>query len=169
MNKGMKHIMLCLMLGLILTSCSDKGEIQSQRRWIKHTVAIVAPVEDEITKVRLERTATWFLENFRQAQLHNSTAIDLHLEWYDESSEDLVKLSRELSGREDVLAVIGPFGNEALAEFAPACQRTGKPLIAPTVTSEDIIRRYAVTTSGMRINRYKYIGLANLNTILFTI
>ncbi|MBQ9185736.1 MAG: peptidase C13 [Bacteroidales bacterium] len=164
----MKHIMLCLMLGLILTSCSDKGEIQSQRRWIKHTVAIVAPVEDAITKVRLERTATWFLENFRQAQLHNSTAIDLHLEWYDESSEDLVKLSRELSGREDVLAVIGPFGNEDLAALAPACQRTGKPLIAPTATSEDIIRRYAVTTSGMRINRDPFLWSLTESDVSFT-
>lgn len=160
--------MLCLMLGLILTSCSDKGVIQSQRRWIKHTVAIVAPVEDGITKVRLERTATWFLENFRQAQLHNSTAIDLHLEWYDESSEDLVKLSRELSGREDVLAVIGPFGNEALADFAPACQRTGKPLIAPTASSEDIIRRYAVTTSGMRINRDPFLWSLTESDVSFT-
>ena len=161
--------MRCLMLGLILTSCSDKGmESQSQRRWIKHTVAIVAPVEDEITKVRLERTATWFLENFRQAQLHNSKAIDLHLEWYDESSQDLVKLSRELSGRENVLAVIGPFGNEDLAEFAPACQRTGKPLIAPTVTSEDIIRRYAVTTSGMRINRDPFLWSLTESDVSFT-
>lgn len=160
--------MLGLMLGLILTSCSDKGDIRSQRRWITHTVAIVAPIEDEIMMVRLKRTATWFLENFRQAQLHNSTAIDLHLEWYDESSQDLVKLSRELSGREDVLAVIGPFGNEDIAAFAPACQRTGKPIIAPTVTSEDIIRRYAVTTSGMRINRDPFLWSLTESDVSFT-
>lgn len=165
MSKRTLHILLCLVAGLILYSCSDK-ELgpQSQRQWTEYTVAIVAPAGE----TRLERTAEWFEENFHQAQLHNSRAVDLRLEWYDESSEDLEKLSQELSGREDVLAVIGPFGNDNLATFAPACKKTGKPLIAPTATSEDIIRRYAVTTSGMSVNRNPFLWSLTESDVSFT-
>lgn len=169
MSRRTVHVLLCFVAGLILSACSEKeGGYRSQRRWITHTVAVVAPVGDGIAKVRLERTAAWFLENFREAQLHNSTAINLRIEWYDELSEDLLKLSRELAGREDVIAVIGPFGNEGLATFAPACQRKGKALIAPAATSEDVIRRYAVTTSGMRINRDPFLWSLTESDVSFT-
>ncbi len=169
MSKRPLRILLCLVAGLLLYSCSDKEiEYQSLRHWTEYTVAIVAPIGDETAKTRLERTAAWFLENFHQAQLHNSKAVDLRLEWYDESTEDLERLSQELSGREDVLAVIGPFGNDNLATFAPACKSTGKPLIAPTATSEDIIRRYAVTTSGMRINRDPFLWSLTESDVSFT-
>lgn len=167
MNKTLTHLLLCLLAGLILTSCSDK-ENGNQRRRAEYTVAVVAPLDDEVLKARLERTANWFLENFYHSQLSNSTAVGMKLEWYDESTEDLVKLSRELALREDLLSIIGPFGNEGLAEFAPACQRSGKPLITPTATSEDIIRRYAVTTSGMRINKDPFLWSLTETDVSFT-
>lgn len=59
-----------------------------------------------------------------------------YMEWYDELSTDLEALSKELAGREDIIAIIGPFSNENMALFAPACQMRHKPLIAPTVTIE---------------------------------
>ena len=169
MSRKPVRALLCFVAALILVSCTDKEiAYRSQRRWIKHTVAVVAPMGEEIGKARLDRTAKWFLENFREAQLHNSIAIDLQLEWYDESTENLEELSRELSTREDVIAIIGPFGNEALAAFAPACQRTLKPLIAPTTTSEDVIRRYAVTTSGLKINRDPFLWSLTESDVSFT-
>ncbi len=169
MSRMTKHILPWLFFALFLLSCNREAvELRSQRSWTRRTVAVVAPLGDEILKNRLERTAVWFLENFREAQLHNALAIDLRLEWYDESSEDLVKLSRILSGREDLIAVIGPFGNENLASFAPACKRTGKPLIAPTATSEDVIRPYAVTTSGMSINRDPFLWSLTESDVSFT-
>ena len=137
------------------TSCrqeDDTIEIVPARHWVEKTVAVVAPVGDAATKTRLERTAEWFLENFREAQLHDTLAIDLKLEWHDELSEDLEALSGQLAGREDIVAVIGPFANGSVARFAPACSKTQKPLITPTATSEDIIRRYAVTTNGLNTN-----------------
>ena len=45
--------------------------------------------------------------------------------------------------------MFGPFGNDAVAKLAPACQQTHKPVIAPTATSEDVIRRFAVGTAGV--------------------
>ncbi|MBR6900242.1 MAG: peptidase C13, partial [Bacteroidales bacterium] len=42
----------------------------------------------------------------------------------------------------------GPFNSSSLEVFAQACQQTEKPLIAPTATSEEVIRRYAVPTKS---------------------
>ena len=139
----------------LFTSCKQKDDVVQTvpaRKWVEKTVAVVAPIGDAATKTRLERTAGWFQQNLREAQLRNQLAVSLKIEWYDEMSEDLTTLSQTLAGRDDIVAVIGPFANEGVAQFAPACKNTMKPLIAPTATSEDIIRRYAVTTSGVRTN-----------------
>lgn len=148
-----------LALLLLAISCSREPEVilTPQRQWESHTVAVVAPLGDSGTQTRLERTADWFLKNFREAQLKNELAIDLKIEWYDESSGNMKVLSEELAGREDIDAVIGPFGNEPLAEFAPACYRTEKPLIAPVTTSEEIIRRYAVASASGQRKTYPFL------------
>lgn len=149
------------LIGLIgLMGCTqedDTIEIVPARHWVEKTVAVVAPISDAPTKTRLERTATWFLENFREAQRRDTLAIDLRIEWHDELTEDLAALSTRLAGDSTVIAVIGPFSNEGVAAFAPACMKTQKPLIAPTATSEDIIRRYAVTTSGLQTNKSPFL------------
>ncbi len=127
------------------------------RHWVEKTVAVVAPIGDAATKTRLERTAEWFQQNLHEAQLHDTLAVRMKLEWHDELSEDLTALSQTLADREDIVAVIGPFANENVALFAPACMKTMKPLVAPTATSEDVIRRYAVTTSGLSTNETPFL------------
>ena len=143
---------ICLSL-LLLTGCKQEDDTivyQQSRRWVEKTVAVVAPTSaDAATKARFERTALWFLDNLHQAQLHDTLCISLKLEWHDELTEDLAQLGETLAGRDDVMAVIGPFGNDAVATFAPACQQTHKPVIAPTATSEDVIRRFAVGSAGV--------------------
>ena len=139
------------MLLLSVHGCSDKDDIdvpEPDSNEIVRKIAVVAPIGDAVTRTRLERTAEWFTQNLNEALSYDTLKISLKLEWYDELSADLNALSRELAGREDLIAIIGPFGNESMAQFAPACQKTHKPLIAPTVTSEEIIRRYAVSTAG---------------------
>lgn len=153
-----KSVLLCAAFfalnSLFFTSCSkddDRVVYQQQRRWVEKTVAVVAPLSHAQTKTRLERTAQWMLDNFHEAQLHDTLCVRLKLEWHDELTENLTTLSETLANREDVIAVVGPFANDNVAVFAPACKQTLKPLIAPTATSEDIIRRYAVSSnSGLR-------------------
>ena len=154
-SKKLSTMLLCLTGIMLFTACKqedDKIEIVPARHWVSKKVAVVAPLGDAATKTRLERTAAWFLENFREAQMHDTLAIDLQIEWYDELSENLTALSTSLADREDIVAVIGPFANEHVADFAPACMKTQKPLIAPTATSEEVIRRYAVTSNGLSAN-----------------
>ncbi len=129
-------------------SCTKDGdpvtEIVPAHHWVEKTVAVVAPLSDATSKEQLERTAHWFTENLTEAQRQDTLAISLKIEWYDEDTEDLAALSKTLAGRDDITAIIGPFGNDAVAAFAPACQTPRKPLIVPTATSEEILRRYAV-------------------------
>ena len=143
---------ICLSL-LFLIGCKQEDDTivyQQSRRWVEKTVAVVAPTSaDAATKARFERTAQWLLDNLHQAQLHDTLCISLKLEWHDELTEDLAQLGKKLASRDDVMAVIGPFGNDAVATFAPACQQTHKPVIAPTATSEDVIRRFAVGSAGV--------------------
>ena len=141
----------------LFTSCSQEADTivyQQSRRWVEKTVAVVAPTSaDAATKARFERTAQWFLDNLHQAQLHDTLCISLKLEWHDELTEDLQLLGQTLADREDVMAVIGPFSNDGVALLAPACQETQKPVIAPTATSEEVIRRFAVGTAGVKNKR----------------
>ena len=135
---------------LLFGGCHKEDEYiyQDSRRWVEKTVAVVAPTSDPIMKARLERTADWMLQSLHNAQLHDTLCIDLKLEWYDEDTEDMAALGEELSSRDDVMAIIGPFDNDRANRFAPYCQRTGKPLILPTATSESLIRRFAITSTG---------------------
>ena len=156
------EILMATVIGLLtlFSACregDDTLEIVPQRHWLTRTVAVVAPLADNATRTRLERTAAWFSENFRKAQMRDTLAIDLQIEWHDELTEDLKTLATTLASRDDVLAIIGPFANENVATFAPACLKTLKPLIAPTATSEEIIRRYAIGTSGIGANEHPFL------------
>ena len=141
----------------LFTSCStedDKIVVQTEHRWVDKKVAVVYPNRNPITKAQLERTAQWFLDNFQEAQLSTGVCVRLKLEWYDELTANLDALSTQLANDPDVVAIVGPFNSNSLEVFAEACQQTEKPLIAPTATSEEIIRRYAVPTqSGTRTVR----------------
>lgn len=103
-------------------------------------IAIVAPGSLD---ARLKQTATWFLE---------SRSSDLKYEWFDEEKENISSLGSTLSNRKDVLTVIGPFDNERMAPLAQKCKETLKPIIAPTVSSEEVIRRFCVKTAGQDKN-----------------
>ena len=155
--KGIPTFFNFIIFTSFLTACRQEADTivyQQSRRWVEKTVAVVAPTSaDAATKARFERTAQWFLDNLHQAQLHDTLCISLKLEWHDELTEDLQLLGQTLADREDVMAVIGPFSNDGVALLAPACQETQKPVIAPTATSEEVIRRFAVGTAGVKNKR----------------
>jgi len=135
----------------LFTSCKQEDDtivIINSRRWVEKTVAVVAPLNDPIMKARLERTAEWMLGSLHNAQLHDTLCINLKLEWYDEYGTDLKALGERLANRNDLMAVIGPFDSDNVDILAPYCQQTLKPLILPTATSETVIRRFAITSTG---------------------
>ena len=153
--KKLSTILLCAAFFILhcslFTSCKtedDKIVVQTEHRWVDKKVAVVYPNRNAMTKAQLERTAQWFLDNFKEAQLSGDVCVRLQLDWYDELSYNLDALSTELANDTSVVAIIGPFNSSSLEVFAQACQQTEKPLIAPTATSEEVIRRYAVPTKS---------------------
>ena len=150
--KSEKWVAAILLLFVVFfTGCKQEDDvtvIKPARHWVEKKVAVVAPLSDKVMRLRLELTAKWFLENLENSQKYDTLAIRLNLEWYDEQTEDLNALSTTLANRDDIIAIVGPFENDAVATFANACQKTLKPLIAPTATSEEIVRRYAVKSGS---------------------
>ena len=157
----------------LFTSCCQEDDTivyQPQRHWMERTVAVVAPLDDAATKERLERTAQWFLDNFREAQLNDTLAVTLKIDWYDEQTENIAALSSRLAADTTLTAIIGPFANDHVATFAAACQSTLKPLIAPTATSEEVIRRYAVSNAGSatQFNKRPFLWALTETDVAFT-
>lgn len=141
---------------LAMVSCSDDNDTMptptptptpSGRELVKK-VAVVAPIGDAATKTRLERTASWLAENLKEAQKGDSLVVSLQIEWYDEQRSDMETLGSQLAGRNDIAAIVGPFDNDRMDVFADACKKTHKLLIAPTITSDQVMRKYAVSTAG---------------------
>ena len=157
MFDGRWMMWLCAACMTLLMACKTEDDTivyQQQHQWVDKKVAVVYPYRNTHTKAQLERTAQWFLDNFTEAQLANDVCIRLQLDWYDELSSDLKALSTKLANDTNVVAIVGPFSSSSLEVFAQACQQNEKPLIAPTATSEEILRRYAVPTlSGTRTVR----------------
>ena len=146
-NKWILFTLLCT----LFMSCKTEDDTivyQKTRRWVDKKVAVVAPLNDPILKARLERTAGWMLDNLYNGQLHDTLCVNLKLEWYDEYGTDLKALGERLANRDDLMAVIGPFDSDNVDILAPYCQQTLKPLILPTATSETVIRRFAITSTG---------------------
>lgn len=131
-----------------LFSCSNN--IFSRDYTVKNLkVAVIIPY-DEGSDLRrhYQQTINMFLENYTFAQKNLTKRINFVLEYYNESTENLDALGEELSKREDIIAVIGPISSINVDKIAQHCKETEKTIITPTASSEDLVRRYAVSETG---------------------
>ena len=161
-------ILFCLLV--LLVSCGKNEDPQQTQQkdttWVPRTIAVVAPQGAQNQNLKL--AADWFLTNFKDAQKTFEQGVELKLEWYDETREDLKSLATTLSGRDEVIAIVGPFDNNAVASFADVCRNTHKTLIAPCATSEEVIRRFAVTSSGKEKNLEPFLWSLTASDVSFT-
>ena len=155
--KASRLTLLFALVACLFVSCSrepDKVVYISRYKAAEYKMAIVLPLSGEGEySLRLQEMASYALYNMRKAQNFvaesgDSLIVDITTEWYDEDSVNLDSLATALACREDLLLVIGPLRNENVDLMASAFKTAGKPLIVPYATSENIIRRYAVTKSG---------------------
>lgn len=143
--------LLLLLFFFTLSSCSDdtSSSSTSQLQFTDYKVAVIMELDD-VHKARFERTAAWALQNIEAAQrdyaaeggLEGQTGVRLSLEWYDESTANMATLGEQLAAREDVVAIIGPDASTKLDTIASKCARSGKTIISPSATAEEIVRRY---------------------------
>ena len=156
MERFVKTLLL-LVVGLSLFSCTrddSNAEQASKMKTTAYKIAVVLPLsQSDNYKKRIDNTVDWALENLRNAQQKLAAAgdtnvISLDIEWYDENKVNLAELGAKLTRRDSILLIVGPQKNEDVNILAPLCKKADKPLIVPSASSEDVIRRYAVTKSG---------------------
>ena len=125
-------------------SCrEDDVDFSSGKTVIEKTVAVVLPMEQGF-RDHWERCLALYSNNLRRAYQAQDVIVRLNFELYDESTEDLAKLSSELGRREDIYAVIGGLYSSDAAVMVSALSRVGKTFFT-LATSEELVRAYAST------------------------
>lgn len=133
---------ICL---LCFCSCSGKDEpqIDDDREWTEHNVAIVLPMGNGLD-AHWKRTLGMFAANFERAFRNQEKGIKLKFEYYDESTADIPELAEELASRDDVYAVIGGLYSSNAEELAAGLTPAGKTFFT-LATAEQLVRAYAST------------------------
>ena len=153
-------VLLCLCIACVAASCSSHDTEptvpEPTVNVTTYKIAVVLPLsQSEQYKTRVEQTVAWAQENLANAQKKlaaagDTAAVAFDIEWYDEEKENMLQLSAKLAQRQDIMLIIGPENNDNVNTMAQACQNNGKPLVVPSASSEDVIRRYAVKFTGDR-------------------
>lgn len=145
--RGLAVVMVILMTLMLMASCkSDDDAGGSQKtRFSEYTVAVVLP-ESETVAQRWRNTIQWAIDNIEEAQCTQDSGVRLKVEYHQESRQSMAALSKTLANRQDIVAVIGPNTAERLDTMAGQCYKTLMPLFAPTVSSEQVIRRYSTSS-----------------------
>ncbi len=153
--------LLCLCIACVAVSCSSNDATpnvpeEQTATTTTYKIAVVLPLsQSDGYKQRVENTIAWAQENIANAQKQlaaegDTASVAFDIEWYDEDKENMILLSAKLAQREDIMLIIGPQKSDNVNTMAQVCQNRKKPLIVPSASGEDIIRRYAVKFSGDR-------------------
>lgn len=110
---------------------------------IEKTVAVVLPMEDGLD-VHWKQIFTLLTHNIEMAFSAQDRAVKLNFEFYDEATVDLDKLSKELTEREDVYAVIGGLYSSNAKTLAMTLCRAGVTFFT-LATTEELVRGFAST------------------------
>lgn len=155
--RKMYRRLLILLIPLLLWSCSKDDaavdtSLYSTTEWQEYKLAVIVPLsESKEFGERMHRIVDWFSENFHEGQKRCEKGVKFDVEWYDESSmteDDIAQLAREFAQRDDLAAIVGPIFSTHLEIMASKVYRAGIPLIAPSATSDELQRKYSVTTTG---------------------
>ena len=150
MQKLKTKILALILCPLFLFSCSTDDEksssTASDEGWRSVNVAVILPLsEGSLQKTRFNRIADWYLSTLKSTMSSFSgSKFTLNLEWYDENSVDLEKTAERLSARDDILAIVGPLYAPNVQIVAEKCFKKKKTIIAPCLSSEEVVHAYSV-------------------------
>ena len=132
---GKLYLLLIALSTLFACDNSDDDGMVEDSSYEKVKIAIVLP-EGQDGK-GWDNVLGWVKENIRKA----SGIVEPDFEFYDEDSADLEALAEELSGREDIVAVVGCYHSEHTKIVASKCARRYKPMFTFS-TSEELQRAF---------------------------
>lgn len=134
-------LIMCVMMLSFVACHEDQAEEESSPGREEVRVAVVLPLEDEMAG-HWKHCLEWAMQNIETAQRGIVGGIRIELEWYDENELDIERLFNELSVREDVDAVIGPFYSEHTWVAARQCAKYNKTLFTIS-SSAEMVRSFA--------------------------
>lgn len=137
-NKG--SLLCILIVGFLLVSCNKDDDDNRVGATInkEYHIAVVLPQKGADLRNAIE----WSLKNLNEV-LTELRQIKVTIEWFDENDKNIDELFKTLAHREDIYAIIGPLYSKNANKAAKQCYQTDKTLIAPTVSSEIIMRQYS--------------------------
>ena len=131
----------CVMMLLFIACHEDHGEKELLPEREEVRVAVVLPLEDKMAE-HWKHCLEWAIQNIEAAQRGMDRGVRIELEWYDENNADIEGLFNELSAREDVAAVIGPFYSNHTWVAARQCAKYNKTLFTIS-SSAEMVRSFA--------------------------
>lgn len=140
---------------LILASCSTGGSDDSSPSkpvYYEKRIAVILPPNSE-DENRYKQIVEWCLENFRSVRSRANTNLELKIDWYNEAqyptTSDFSQFFNKIAYDKELCAIICLVSDSDFATAAiKACANTKKPLVMPTFSSDEILRRYSVTSTG---------------------
>lgn len=132
-------------LSLAFWSCSDdNGDGPAiGKPAIEKTVVVVLPMDNGL-EAHWKRIFNLLDHNIDMAFSLQDKTVRLNIEYHDEASEDLDKISQDLAVREDVYAVIGGLYSDNAKTLAATLCRSGVTFFT-LATTEDLVRAFAST------------------------
>lgn len=141
MNKYKYLIYWAVVFPLIFGSCTKEEDDRLPEVRKEYCIAVVLPHSNN-QLANWHRSIDWAVENLNAA-MESRRGIRITTEWFDQEKHDLQTLFYELAQREDISAILGPVYSSVANIAAGECSKTGKTLIAGTVSSELLMRKYA--------------------------
>ena len=138
---------------LLINSCSTGADSpSSDSKNDEKRIAVILPSNSD-DEAQYKGIINWCLDNFRTARSRTDTHFNLKIDWYNEGSYhdevEFKKLLNELAYDKDFCAVICLVEDSNYAAAAAKfCSQTEKPLIMPTFSSDELLRRYSVSSTG---------------------
>lgn len=125
----------------LLTGCTDDDRNGRTVTTDTYNVAVVVPMNGSLES-QWRMTIDWALQSIERAQQTCQNRVKLNVELYNEDQVDIENLAQELGQRDDVRCVIGPVNQDRLDTMARYIKGKGKPLIAISAGSTDVVRKY---------------------------
>lgn len=141
MNKSLFFILWSCSLFFFCGCSEEKDDNRLKDVDREYHIAVVLPHSNN-QFTHWKQSIEWAIENLNAA-LESQQQIRLNIEWFNQDAHDMETLFRELANRDDISAIIGPTYSANANIAAIECSKTGKTLITGTVSSEQVMRKYA--------------------------
>lgn len=142
----MKHLIRLFSLAVIslfLLSCSDDSDSSGASSNQTVNTYKVVVIMSESKKAHWQQTASWALENIKQAQSELAHRVELTLEFKSQDDSDIEAYMKSIVNDDEVVAIVGPTTSAKAELLASLLLDSPKPMITPCATDAEYQRKYA--------------------------